>query len=266
MKYLLNDMVLTKREATSIDRQIRSGFKQKTGFAKSAPNGIVHSELFYKVFNISQRQVQRHTTNLIQYIARKDLIGQIIRNKLQELQYRSWTEKPIGVECPLIDKQKHNLLQDVLRTIQKAKVTIIEKSIHPIVIDDWKSGTWIGDLMGTNWMDKYRTQLRKHRIKYIEQCLNTNMNKVLEWPQVNSLNISSANKRKEPKWYQEIQDKLTMAIASGTKYSQNEFNRFTQIRHNIKQQKKPKIWVMKTGKDHMVIGREIKTRENIVSI
>jgi hypothetical protein len=114
VEYLLNDLVLSDKEAEKINKKIRCLVKHKIGFATSSPNSMIHNKLSYGIFDIQSRQVQKHLSDLETHYTAKNLIGQLTRENIDNLQWFSWSNKCIFHSCPKIFTNNQYFLQDVL--------------------------------------------------------------------------------------------------------------------------------------------------------
>jgi hypothetical protein len=131
IEYLLNDLVLDEKETEKINRKVRHVVKHKTGFATSSPNSMMHNKLSYGIFDIQSRQIQKHLTDLETHYSAKNLVGQLTRENIDNLQWLSWSNKSILHSCPKMFKNNHFFIQDVLRNAQNLQIRIQKKDDPP---------------------------------------------------------------------------------------------------------------------------------------
>jgi hypothetical protein len=163
IEYLLNDVCLTRQECENINKKIRKLIKNKTGFASTAPNTLIHGQANYKIFDLHYRQIQKHINDLTNRFSRKDSVGLLTRENIQNIQWFAWTHKDILNNCPKIWKKSFSFTHDILRYAQNEEITLTENSEYITIIKPTKH-THIIEEMGETWFDKHRQALRKNNI------------------------------------------------------------------------------------------------------
>src|SRR4051812_4457312 len=91
IEYLLNDLVLSEDTCEKINSQIRQVFKNKCKLTITFPNSMIHASWGYQVFNITDRQLQKHAIDLIQRINENNLCGATTPIRIQQLQNNIWS-------------------------------------------------------------------------------------------------------------------------------------------------------------------------------
>jgi exonuclease III len=259
IEYLLTDLTLSEAECLYIDQKIRKSFKHRVGLASSTPNPILHLSNQYDLMETKTRQLQKHTSNLQDLYYNSNTAGLVIRNRIQQLQCSAWQKDNIFTKCPEIFKPKSNFLQDTIRNIQKHNISM--QYTTPLI----KIPTelqYIEDFIEPEWYNKYRKTLRTHRILWVEQILSTYQNKTLQWQQVGALH-NKINKRKEPLWYNHLQQKIDIHILQ---HSNNQtLNPLAQIEASI-QSTSNSSWYSTKLQKNTIIGKRISNNNDTIKL
>ncbi|CAG8803916.1 15923_t:CDS:2, partial [Dentiscutata erythropus] len=178
IEYLLMDYVYPEKELEKINARIRMVFRRSCEYASKLPNSVLYAAIRYKLFCLQKRQLQLHSTELINRINKVDLCGWTTKVRLQKLQDYMWTIKSIW-SAETINKYKarnRNLTGEILKLLAKNDIEICMNGKIDFPI---KLGNGVIDIESfmesETWYHKHRDSLRKYGILYIEQLLNVDL-------------------------------------------------------------------------------------------
>src|SRR5271170_8028135 len=112
-------MVLTEKECDKLNSKILQVFKNKINMPTTTPNCVIFSDFGYKLFNIWDRQLLLHGTNLYNRINEHNILNETTIICLQQLQNRFWFHTFI-LEYKLLFsiKKNTNLTNEILNILK----------------------------------------------------------------------------------------------------------------------------------------------------
>ncbi|CAG8803920.1 8025_t:CDS:2, partial [Dentiscutata erythropus] len=222
IEYLLMDYVYPEKELEKINARIRMVFRRSCGYTSKLPNSVLYAAIGYKLFCLHKRQLQLHSTELINRINKVDRCGWTTKDYM-------WTIKSIW-SAETINKYKarnHNLTGEILKLLAKNDIEICMNGTIDFPI---KLGNGIIDIESfmesETWYYKHRDSLRKYGILYIEQLLNADLSKILELKRIHQYEIP----RRNVTWYPELKKKIEENLNYiREKITNNSINRLSII-------------------------------------
>jgi ribonuclease HI len=202
-EYLITDMILKDKLVDQVNAKIRQCFKNVIGFSRSIPNSILHSHWGYRIFNMEDRQLQLHATELMNRLNMNNECGLTTKIRLQSLQNRTWSTKSIWQMQTESWKGISNLGLNgrIIEMMGKYDINIQITSENKFPICPIGGNIPIETFMKSKkWYDTNREACQKHKVMFIEQLLNANMTKTLEWLRIDQINPTSI----KPQWFKEV--------------------------------------------------------------
>src|SRR5277367_2625818 len=124
IEYLLNNMILSENECDILNSKILQTFKNKNNLPTTTPNCILFSDFGYKLFNIWNRQLLLHGSNLQNRINNHNLCNNTTMIRLQQLQNQYWSHTSILEDkLPFHTKKNSNLTNDILNILKIQGIT-----------------------------------------------------------------------------------------------------------------------------------------------
>jgi hypothetical protein len=103
----------------------RKMLKNKSKFAKTAPNSIIENSLIYNIHSIWANQIQAKITNFFIQLNDKGTLGKIMDIRLLDLQSKLWINHSPLLSLPYTEKQiyllRNNFILKNLFLIKKIK-------------------------------------------------------------------------------------------------------------------------------------------------
>jgi hypothetical protein len=202
-EYLLTDMILPVQTVDLLNSKIRQCFKSCMGFQSSLPNSILHSHWGYRIFNIEDRQLQLHATELMNRLNMDNECGVITKIRLQCLQNRIWSTKPLWQLTTESWQRITNLGLDgqVIALLAKNDINFSITIQNQFPICPTGGNISVEQFMNSSdWYSNNRDACRKHKVLFIEQVINANMTKTLEWLNIDQEKPTSI----VPHWFTEL--------------------------------------------------------------
>src|SRR5271170_7524929 len=211
-------MVLTEKECDKLNSKILQVFKNKINLLTTTPNCIIFSDFGYKLFNIWDKQLLLHGTNLYNRINEHNLSNKTTIIRLQQLQNLYWSHTSILEDKFLFSTKKNTNLTNEIFNILKIQGITFQLSHHShLGTLTTKNLTPISSIMSTFWYKTNRHILRKRQIFYIEQFLNDNKTRMLTWQQIRN---KLGRQGRTPAWYNDLRQ-TTCTFPLEDKYELN---------------------------------------------
>jgi hypothetical protein len=172
LEFLMQDMVIPARECENMNSMIIKFFKNKTNLATTAINSGIHWKEGYNIYHILDRQIQGHSKRILKALNNKDLKQEILLARLQAAQNTSWsTTSILDTAGKTKFKRDSNLMGEILQLLSETHIKLTNVESHNrIRIPEYK--LTLKEVMGDNWFQTHRTQLKKNRIMYVDQLAN----------------------------------------------------------------------------------------------
>src|SRR4051812_14798447 len=254
-EYLLTDMVLPEQTIDKVNSKIKQCFKSSMGFQSSLPDSILHSHWGYRIFNIEDRQLQLHATELMNRLNMNNECGTITKIRLQNLQNQIWSSEPLWQLTAESWKGITNLGLDgqIIALLAKNEINynITTQNLFPICPTG--GGISVEKFMNSqNWYKKNRKACCKHKVLFIEQMINANMTKTLEWLNIDQEKPTSTI----PNWFKELKEEINNRWEEITRSSDlNPYNRIQQVAPEIV---KKQLMVTVDSDTQILMGRVYK--------
>src|SRR6185295_5299855 len=124
LEYNLNDMTLTENECWKMTTRFLSVIKNKALLARTSPNAIMYAKEAYNVCNLWDRQLQMHSSNLLNRLNDKRVLGLSTRIRLQHLQNIFWSGAIVTESTDCVKTTRgQSLLNDILRICKPHDIT-----------------------------------------------------------------------------------------------------------------------------------------------
>lgn len=266
IEYLLNDIIISKKQCNHLNSMCLKVIKHKAGFAQTAINSMFYLPEGYKLFDIYDRQLQLHIKNLSDRLNKKDNLGNSTIIRLQQFQNYLWTDKEfIKMKDTIKIKDHFNLTASIINLAKEINITwqITKTGTHDLNIP-YGGKILIEDIWNNNkkQYEKYKKSLREKRILYIEQIMDINFKNILEWSHIQAK--YTKRKGRIPGWYtyikeneQEIMELYREKIRVEYK---NNINPFIRLNNEYKLSKSK--WIASRKNDQTIIGKELKEKSN----
>jgi hypothetical protein len=206
----MQDIVVPAREYENMNSMIIKFFKNKTNLAMTAINSGIHWKEGYSIYHILDRQIQSHSKRILKALNNKDLRQEVLLARLQAAQNTSWsTTSILDAAGKTKFKRDSNLMGEILQLLSEIQIKFTNVESHNrIRIPECK--LTLKDVMGDDWFQTHKTQLKKNRIMYIDQLANITGRYLLAWHQIKNINMQSSQGG-TPAWYNQFKNEATIA-------------------------------------------------------
>ncbi|CAG8698445.1 988_t:CDS:2 [Dentiscutata erythropus] len=248
-------MILPSTVTNKLNSAIKKCFKSSVGFQSSLPDSILHSHWGYRIFNIEDRQLQLHATELMNRLNMDNECGVTTRIRLQYLQNRIWSDEPIWqLSAESWHKFTHlGLNGQILALLAENDINFNVTTQNQFPICPIGGNISISKFMNSvTWYNINREACRKHKVLFIEQLINADMTKTLKWLNIDQVKPTSII----PYWFNEVCAEINTRWEEITQSADvNPFNRTQPIAPEII---KKQLMVATSSKNQVLIGRVYK--------
>ena len=261
IEYLLNDIILSENVCNKLNSMCLKVIKHKAGFAQTAINSLFFLNEGYKVFNINDRQIQMHGKNINDRLNRTDILGITTNIRLQQFQNFLWTDKSFMETDKVIKiKEGSNLTASIINLCKRNKIKWHKTKDGEYNLKIPSGGKILIEMALESIGQKYETHrksLREKKILYLEQILDLELEKVMEWSHIQA-NYKN-RKGRIPNWYKLIKINEKRIIDHFreiiTQIYDKYYNPFFQLQNNYNLTKQKWIAKKDTNTNQIKIGR-----------
>ncbi|RHZ63860.1 hypothetical protein Glove_327g14 [Diversispora epigaea] len=168
IEYLLTDIVLGETIKNELNVSIKKCFKSVIGFSVALPDNVLHSHWGYRLFNIEDRQIQLHVTELMNRLNMNNKCGITTRMRLQDLQNNIWSTNSIWRIQSNTWKGISNreLNGEILELLVTNKIQIEITESHKFPIAPMGGNISIEEfIQSVSWYKDNREACKKHKIR-----------------------------------------------------------------------------------------------------
>jgi len=209
---------LTEKICDKLTIPYRITFKHKLKFARTAPNAIIENNLIYNWRSFTEVLKQAQITNFFIQINDREILGQITKLRLVNLQRQlGLTKSPL---CSMNESEiviQRNEKTFILSMINLCRVTDVNTTLNKHEINQITGGKIeIRQLLSPSNFTKNNQSLQKFNILFLEQICTLDNQHLLSWLSIckrGFTNYADQRIKKETKWYKEIK-KLTTISAN----------------------------------------------------
>jgi len=206
LEYNLNDMVLTETECAKITTKFLSVIKNKACLTCTTPNALMFAREAYNVCNLWDRQLQMHSSNLLNRLNDKGAMGFTTRIRLQNLQNLFWSKISVLTSSDVVRTSRNqSLINDILKICKEHNIRFqTSDNITDSLIIKGGNISIEEMLHEFNCYHQYQKSLRVRQILYLEQLTSYNGKRLLQWQEI------TGNNRRGPKpgWFKLLESKL----------------------------------------------------------
>ncbi|RHZ83722.1 hypothetical protein Glove_88g117 [Diversispora epigaea] len=179
IEYLLTDMVLGETIKNELNVSIKKCFKSVIEFSVALLDSVLYSHWDYRLFNIEDRQIQLHATELMNRLNMNNKCGIITRMCLQDLQNYIWSTNSIWQMKLNTWKgiSKRELNREILELLAANEIQIEITDAHKFPITPMGENISIEEFMQSNghidkiipngyapnWFNELKTELENRR-------------------------------------------------------------------------------------------------------
>ncbi len=221
IEYWTQTTVLSKQQNEKIIKPFRKIFKNKLRMAITAPNAILNNPFIYNYRNLEEIQKQAKITNFLVQINDRKQLGKITKLRLRNLQKKEWLAKGLLEHFPFDKKPrkyKNNFIFNNLLLCKENDITFEISEETKTNIEGGK--ITLHKILGKDY-NKFKYQLRKDSIIFLEQILTIDKTELLTWKEIKK-KIKTTKSIKPTNWYKKIKEKIT--IDNNNLRLKNEYN------------------------------------------
>ena len=185
--YKMRNTLLSQAVCLSLNQNVRSLYKHKCSFPKTAPNAVFHAKLFYNLNDIWTEQIAEISTSLLnQFNTSYTLLFQVSKIRLFRLQQQELAPtSPLVCWSPIHEFQHYrfNNIAAQLFLVQQADHRITFRSNSLLTNQISGSINALRDVLPPLYLKRYRAILHKYNLIYQEQITSANGLSLCTWSQ-----------------------------------------------------------------------------------
>jgi len=185
--YKMRNTPLSQAACLSLNQNVRSLYKHKCSFPKTAPNAVFHAKLFYNLNDIWTEQIAEISTSLLnQFNTSYTLLFQVSKIRLFRLQQQELAPtSPLVCWSPIHEFQHYrfNNIAAQLFLVQQADHRITFRSNSLLTNQISEGINALRDVLPPLYLKRYRAILHKYNLIYQEQITSANGLSLCTWSQ-----------------------------------------------------------------------------------
>src|SRR6266540_1424801 len=175
--YKIKNTPLSETECTTFNQSIRSLYKHKCHFPKTAPNATMHNRMFYNLSNIWTEQIAEIATSLLnQFNNPFPLMFNVSQIRLYHLQRTKLAPtSPLNSWTPLHDfaQYRSNNIAAQLFLLQQAKASLQMRCSNKLINHIIGGARAIKDTLPLPYLRKHHKILTKYNMLYQDQFISS---------------------------------------------------------------------------------------------
>ncbi|CAJ0893772.1 6198_t:CDS:2 [Entrophospora sp. SA101] len=183
--------------------------KHKIHLSSTAPNAILENNFIFKYRDLYEVQLQAKITNFCIQINDKNLLGKITNIRLKQLQQQEWLSYSPLHEWPYKHLGKKFSKKFIASMISLCKIHEISFQVMKQDMNIIQGGKLhIRQFLGKGF-HKFKKQLQKHSIMFIDQLSSIDGIFLNEWKTITEKSFTTHNRvTRVPQWFKIIENQI----------------------------------------------------------
>jgi len=218
LEYRSQVTFLTENECNSIVSPFRKIFKNKLSISSIAPNSIMNNSNLYNFRNFYDVQIQAKLTNFIIQINTPDLLGDITKIRLQQIQQDRWLRYNPLYQWPY-SMSTGFYKSNIKSMLSLSKINNITFEVAPDSLFKIEEGKYeLRNILPTKVFEKFRKYFAQKSIMFLDQFTTVDGSSLLQWKDAAKKRFLDLKKvARIPKWFRSLEI-LVIKDLNGSRY------------------------------------------------